>query len=98
MVTRDGVGVGNLPIRCKVNGEVRQDSNTSDMLRDAFTLLSYLSSVMTLQAGDAIFTGTPAGVALGEPEGSRRYLKAGDVVEVSIEGVSSCVTVVGEKR
>ena len=98
VVTRDEVDVKNLPIRCKVNGEVRQDSNTSDMLRDAVTLVSYLSSVMTLEAGDAIFTGTPAGVALGEPEGCRRYLKAGDVVEVSIAGVSTCVTVVGEKR
>lgn len=98
VVTKDEVDAGNLPISTRVNGEVRQESNTSDMLRDVRSLVSYLSSVMTLEAGDAVFTGTPAGVALGEPEGERRYLKTGDVVEVSLGGVSTCVTVIGEKR
>lgn len=70
-----------------VNGEMLQDGNTSDFIFDIPTVISYLSQFMTLEAGDIISTGTPAGVGLGfDPP---RYLKAGDVVELGIDGIGS---------
>jgi 2,4-didehydro-3-deoxy-L-rhamnonate hydrolase len=70
----------------KVNGEVRQQSNTGNMIFDVPTLVSYLSEFMTLLPGDVISTGTPPGVGLGmKPEPV--YLKAGDVVELGIDGL-----------
>ena len=76
---------GNLKMWLKVNGVVRQNSSTANMIFDAPTLVSYLTEFMTLLPGDIISTGTPAGVALGmkTPE----YLKAGDVVELGTEGL-----------
>ena len=69
----------------KVNGEIRQDSSTANMIFEVPTLLSYVSEFMTLLPGDVISTGTPAGVGLGmKPP---RYLKSGDVVELGIEGL-----------
>src|SRR5205823_13564366 len=67
-----------------VNGSMRQQSTTANMIFDVSALVSYLSQFMTLLPGDVISTGTPAGVALGMkmPE----YLKAGDVVELGIDG------------
>ncbi len=65
-------------VTCRVNGQMRQMASTRDMVFNVSTLLAYISSVMTLEPGDLIFTGTPAGV--GE-------LKNGDVVEVEIEGL-----------
>jgi 2,4-didehydro-3-deoxy-L-rhamnonate hydrolase len=76
---------GNLKIWLKVNGEIRQDSSTANMIFDAPTLVSYVSEFMTLQPGDVISTGTPAGVGLGMK--LPRYLKAGDVVELGIDGL-----------
>jgi 2,4-didehydro-3-deoxy-L-rhamnonate hydrolase len=71
-----------------VNGECRQKSTTANMLFDVFTLVGYISQFMTLLPGDVISTGTPAGVALGmKPE--PRYLAAGDVVELGIDGLGS---------
>jgi 2-keto-4-pentenoate hydratase/2-oxohepta-3-ene-1,7-dioic acid hydratase in catechol pathway len=72
-------------MRLKVNGVMRQNSSTANMIFDAATLVSYVSQFMTLLPGDVISTGTPAGVALGmkTPE----YLKAGDVVELGIDGL-----------
>jgi len=76
---------GNLKIWLKVNGEIRQDSSTANMIFDAPTLVSYVSGFMTLLPGDVISTGTPAGVGLGMK--LPRYLKAGDVVELGIDGL-----------
>ena len=71
-----------------VNGETRQNSTTANMIFDVFTLVSYVSSFMTLLPGDVITTGTPAGVGLGmKPE--PRYLRAGDLVELGIQGLGS---------
>jgi 2-keto-4-pentenoate hydratase/2-oxohepta-3-ene-1,7-dioic acid hydratase in catechol pathway len=70
----------DLKLECIVNGEVRQSARTSDMLFDAYQLVSFVSSVMTLVPGDVILTGTPGGIS---------ELHAGDVVEVRIEGVGS---------
>jgi 2-keto-4-pentenoate hydratase/2-oxohepta-3-ene-1,7-dioic acid hydratase in catechol pathway len=69
----------------KVNGAMRQDSNTSNMVFRVPFLLSYISQFMTLLPGDVVSTGTPAGVGLGlKPP---VYLKAGDVVELGIDGL-----------
>ena len=67
-----------LGIQTRVNGKVVQKSNTSNLIFDVFQLVSFVSSVMTLKAGDVIATGTPAGVGM---------LKDGDVVEVEIEKI-----------
>ena len=76
---------GRLRMWLKVNGEMRQQANTSDMIFDIPTLVSYVSEFMTLLPGDVISTGTPQGVALGM--NPPRYLKAGDVVELGIDGL-----------
>ncbi|MEO9295366.1 MAG: fumarylacetoacetate hydrolase family protein [Nitrososphaera sp.] len=73
----------NLMITTKVNGEVRQNSPSSNMVLSIRRIISALSRTMTLEAGDIISTGTPAGVAMSMKE--PRYLKNGDVVEISIE-------------
>lgn len=75
----------SLRIRCSVNGECRQDSNTAEMVFDVYSMVEHLSQAMTLEPGDLILTGTPAGVgAVSKPP---RYLKAGDVVRVEIERI-----------
>lgn len=75
----------NLRMWLKVNGEMRQNGTTSNMIFDVATLISYVSEFMTLLPGDVISTGTPAGVGLGMKPPT--YLKAGDVVELGIEGL-----------
>ena len=76
---------GNLKMWLRVNGELRQNSSTANMIFDVPTLVAYISEFMTLLPGDVISTGTPAGVGLGmKPP---QYLKAGDVVELGIEGL-----------
>ena len=73
-----GIDPFNTRVRCWVDGELRQDGNTSDLLFDVPTLLSFISHHMTLQPGDLIATGTPMGVGPIEP---------GQVVVVEVEGV-----------
>ncbi|WP_019007054.1 fumarylacetoacetate hydrolase family protein [Cohnella laeviribosi] len=86
LVTADEVGNPNgLGIRCIVNGEVRQNSNTSDMIFHCGELVSYISRHMTLEPGDVILTGTPEGVVLGYPPEKQVYLQEGDIVTVQIE-------------
>jgi 2-keto-4-pentenoate hydratase/2-oxohepta-3-ene-1,7-dioic acid hydratase in catechol pathway len=76
-----------LRIECRVNGQVRQSSSTSDMIFGCADLVSFASQHMTLLPGDIIFTGTPEGVIQGKPEAERVWLKAGDVVTTEIEKV-----------
>src|SRR5919197_4091945 len=73
----------NLRIITKVNGEVRQNSSSENMVIPIKKIISSLSMVMTIEAGDIISTGTPAGVAMSMKD--PKYLKDGDVVEISIE-------------
>lgn len=90
LVTANEVGNPNdLSIRCVVNGEVRQSSNTSDMIFYCDEVVSYISQHMTLVPGDIILTGTPEGVVLGYPVDQRVYLKDGDVVTIEIEKLGS---------
>jgi 2-keto-4-pentenoate hydratase/2-oxohepta-3-ene-1,7-dioic acid hydratase in catechol pathway len=73
----------NLHITTKVNGETRQNSSSSNMVIPIRRIISTLSVTMTLEPGDIISTGTPAGVAMSMKE--PKYLKDGDVVEITIE-------------
>ncbi|MFE7232823.1 fumarylacetoacetate hydrolase family protein [Streptomyces sp. NPDC001231] len=75
-----------LPLRLWVNGELKQNGTTADQIFPVAEVVCYVSQFMTLYPGDVINTGTPAGVALGQPE-PKPYLRAGDVVELEIEGL-----------
>jgi 2-keto-4-pentenoate hydratase/2-oxohepta-3-ene-1,7-dioic acid hydratase in catechol pathway len=86
-VTKDEIDVADTAIRCFVNGELRQNSNTGLLIFDIPTIVATISAGLTLRPGDVIATGTPAGVGIGfDPP---RYLKAGDVVRVEIDGIGA---------
>ncbi|MGI5440142.1 fumarylacetoacetate hydrolase family protein [Streptomyces shenzhenensis] len=88
LVTPDEIGdLQSLGLRLAVNGVTRQDGNTKDMIFDVAHVVWYLSQYMVLRPGDVINTGTPAGVALGLP--GTPYLRAGDTVELSIDGLGT---------
>jgi 2-keto-4-pentenoate hydratase/2-oxohepta-3-ene-1,7-dioic acid hydratase in catechol pathway len=90
LVTADEVSdPQNLNVKTWVNGELRQEGNTSDMIFPVAKLISYLSEAMTLKAGDIISTGTPHGVILGMPQ-PRPWLKVGDEMTVEVEGLGKC--------
>jgi 2-keto-4-pentenoate hydratase/2-oxohepta-3-ene-1,7-dioic acid hydratase in catechol pathway len=76
-----------LGIRCLVNGEVRQDSSTADMVFTVAELIAFASQAITLEPGDLLLTGTPGGV--GEFRDPPLYLRDGDEVTVEIEGVGT---------
>jgi 2-keto-4-pentenoate hydratase/2-oxohepta-3-ene-1,7-dioic acid hydratase in catechol pathway len=85
IVTTDEIDGSNLRIQCRINGETRQDSNTSDLIFDIPALIESISKSVTLSPGDIIATGTPEGVGIGfDPP---RFLADGDEVEVEIEGI-----------
>jgi 2-keto-4-pentenoate hydratase/2-oxohepta-3-ene-1,7-dioic acid hydratase in catechol pathway len=84
-VTADELTLDDTTVRCWVNGELRQDANTRDLLFDIPTLVATISAGITLYPGDLIATGTPAGVGIGfRPP---RYLGAGDRVRIEIGGI-----------
>ena len=86
LVTLDEVGdLGALGVRTRVNGETVQDGNTAEMIFGVAETIEFLSSIMTLEPGDIIATGTPAGV--GNARDPKLFLRAGDVVEVEIDRI-----------
>jgi 2-keto-4-pentenoate hydratase/2-oxohepta-3-ene-1,7-dioic acid hydratase in catechol pathway len=86
LVSADEVGDPQaLRIRCTVNGEVRQDSNTADMVFGVAELVAFISRHFTLEAGDVIATGTPQGVAQGRAD--KPWLRPGDEVVVEVGGL-----------
>jgi 2-keto-4-pentenoate hydratase/2-oxohepta-3-ene-1,7-dioic acid hydratase in catechol pathway len=86
LVTRDEIDdPHNLTLRCLVNGQVMQDSNTRELLFKIPHLIAYLSRAFTLYPGDVIITGTPPGVGMGKKPPI--FLKHGDVVTCEIEGI-----------
>jgi 2-keto-4-pentenoate hydratase/2-oxohepta-3-ene-1,7-dioic acid hydratase in catechol pathway len=88
LVTRDEVEDPHaLGIRSFVNGKLRQNSSTADMIFRCDELVSYISRYMTLRPGDVILTGTPEGVIMGYPEDRRVWLRDGDEVAVEIDGL-----------
>jgi 2-keto-4-pentenoate hydratase/2-oxohepta-3-ene-1,7-dioic acid hydratase in catechol pathway len=74
-----------LPLKCWVNGNLVQNSNTNDMIFTIAEIIEYITRYFPLEPGDMIITGTPEGVAMGRPD--KPWLKPGDVVTVEIEGV-----------
>ncbi len=88
IVTPESIGAKpELDIRCYINGEKRQDSNTRMMIFDIPYIIEELSAGMTLKAGTVIATGTPSGVALGMPPETQKYLVSGDVIRCEIDGI-----------
>ncbi len=86
LTTSDEVGDPHaLSIRTLVNGEVRQSSNTKELIFDCYALVEHITSAFTLEVGDVIATGTPGGVGVSMKPPS--WLKAGDVVRIEIEGL-----------
>ena len=79
----------NLRLVTKVNGAVRQDWTTADMIFNCRQLISFASKVMTIKPGDIFYTGTPQGVIFGEkiPRAERQWLKPGDAIVSSLEGL-----------
>jgi 2-keto-4-pentenoate hydratase/2-oxohepta-3-ene-1,7-dioic acid hydratase in catechol pathway len=77
----------DLEITCQVNGELMQSSRTSNLVFSVPQLIAELSSAVLLMPGDLIFTGTPSGV--GSSRDPRRYLRPGDVIESSVEGIGA---------
>ena len=88
LVTADEVAdPQNLNVSLKLNGETVQDSNTNDMIFTVAQIISHMSQFMELQAGDIIATGTPSGVGMGmKPQ---RFLKPGDTMEITVEGLGT---------
>ncbi len=87
VVTADELDPANLDIKCWVNGELRQDANTRDLIFDIPTLIETMSAGLTLLPGDVIATGTPAGVGIGfKPP---RFLKPDDEVSIEISGIGT---------
>lgn len=87
LVTPDEVGdPQGLTLSLSVNGEARQSGSTSLMAYGVGELLAYVSTLMTLEPGDLLLTGTPGGVAAGRPE-PKPFLRAGDVVEAEVSGL-----------
>jgi 2-keto-4-pentenoate hydratase/2-oxohepta-3-ene-1,7-dioic acid hydratase in catechol pathway len=76
-----------LRVRCRVDGSVRQDGSTADMIFDVATLIAYISDAFTLEPGDIILTGTPSGVAMGQSPAP--WLQPGQLCEVEIPGIGS---------
>ena len=85
LVTADQINPDNLKLECRVNGETRQSSNTSDFIFNSRQMISYISRHITLRPGDIIFTGTPEGVIQGKPKDQQVWLKAGDKIACSLE-------------
>jgi 2-keto-4-pentenoate hydratase/2-oxohepta-3-ene-1,7-dioic acid hydratase in catechol pathway len=86
LVTADEIADPHtLPIRTLVNGELRQSSNTSNLIFDCFDAVELLSSVCTLEPGDVVATGTPGGVGMA----TGTFLAPGDVVRVEIDGIGA---------
>ena len=85
VVTADEINGSNLRLWCSVDGEMRQDSNTNDLLFGINHIIWYISQFMELHPGDIINTGTPFGVGLGYKPPN--YLRAGNVLRTGIEGI-----------
>ena len=94
LLTADEIDdVQNLDMKLTVNGEVRQNANTSQMIYNVADIVSFLSYIMTLEPGDVIATGTPSGVAMA----TGNFLKAGDKIDASIEKLGTLTNTLGPK-
>ena len=92
IVTSDSIDASDLAISSRINGELRQNSVTSDLIFSVPAIIADLSRHFTLEPGDIIFTGTPQGVMHGYPEAQQQWLVPGDTAEVTIEGIGTLHT------
>ena len=83
-----------MSIVTKINGEIKQNAMTSEMLFRVDDVLAEISKIVPLEAGDIIATGTPAGV--GAAQYPQRFLQTGDVIKITVEGIGTLTTVIGE--
>jgi len=98
LVTPEEIGdPQDLRIRCYVDDDLRQDASTAEMVFDCFQQVSHLSEAFTLEPGDVIATGTPAGVGLGRKPVSENILHVGQTVRVEIERIGELVNTVVEE-
>jgi 2-keto-4-pentenoate hydratase/2-oxohepta-3-ene-1,7-dioic acid hydratase in catechol pathway len=98
LVTEDELGdPHDLRIRCFVEDELRQDASTAEMVFDCFQQVAHLSEAFTLEPGDVLATGTPAGVGLGRKPVRDNLLHAGDTVRIEIERIGELVNTVVEE-
>ncbi|MEQ9811510.1 MAG: fumarylacetoacetate hydrolase family protein [Azospirillaceae bacterium] len=93
VVPREEMDWQGLRMRTWVNGELRQDDTTESMIFDVPTIISHVSGIVSLDAGDVILTGTPAGV--GAFQDPPRYLDPGDTIAMEIEGIGRLVNTIG---
>jgi acylpyruvate hydrolase len=89
LVTADEVDAGNLEVTCSVNGSVMQQARTSDLVFGPAALVSYASTIVTLDPGDLVLTGTPGGV--GQARKPPVFLQPGDEMRTTVEGIGSLV-------
>ncbi len=87
VVTADELDATKIDVKCWINGELRQNANTSDLIFDIPAIVTTLSAGMTLLPGDVIATGTPAGVGIGFVP--PKFLKPGDVMKIEIQGIGT---------
>ena len=95
-VTRDEIDLADTQIRCWINGELRQNANTRDLIFKIPALIAYLSSIVALEPGDIISTGTPPGVGLGRTP--QRWLKPGEECIIEIVGDGPAPSIPAEKK
>lgn len=96
ITTPDEAGdVSKLGLRCWVNGEIRQEASTADMIFDVAAQIEHLTKAFTLEPGDLIYTGTPAGV--GVAHNPPKFLVEGDRVRVEVDGLGAIEAVVGRE-
>jgi 2-keto-4-pentenoate hydratase/2-oxohepta-3-ene-1,7-dioic acid hydratase in catechol pathway len=94
LVTADEIeNPQNLDMELKVNGQIRQKANTSQMIFSVAEIVSFISHLMTLEPGDVIATGTPHGVGMADG----RFLQPGDKMECAIQGLGVLVNTLGPK-
>ncbi|MFQ5807633.1 MAG: fumarylacetoacetate hydrolase family protein [Phycisphaerae bacterium] len=96
LVTPDEIDPDHCGIRSRLNGRIMQDSNTANMIHSCATLVSYISQQFTLLPGTVILTGTPEGVGFARTPPV--FLKAGDRIEVEIDGVGTLINTVTRER
>ena len=89
MVSPDDFDFESATITTTVNGEIRQQAKLEQMIFKPYNIIAFLSTYMTLQEGDIIFTGTPSGVVLGKNESKYAWLKPGDTVSITISGIGT---------
>jgi 2-keto-4-pentenoate hydratase/2-oxohepta-3-ene-1,7-dioic acid hydratase in catechol pathway len=96
ITTADEAGdVGKMSLKCWVNGELRQNGHTSEMIFDVPAQIEHLTKAFALEPGDLLFTGTPAGV--GGAYNPPKFLKVGDTVRVEVESLGAIETVIAQE-